>query len=345
MSLSISVILPVYNGEQYLAEAIESVLAQSFKNFELLIINDGSKDNSLSIIKRYMSQDERIKLIDRENRGLVYSLNEGIKQAQGQFIARMDADDICLPNRFEEQINYMQTHKLDLCGSWIQPFTKDRILPLRKYPINHDDIVITSLFYCPFAHPSMMIKSTVFTNLSYDNEVAEDYQLWCNAILKGYRVGNIPKVLLEYRVHAQQITKKRLEELIVSTSNISKSFANRLGYEERNIVKYKTEFIYSHSRGLYTVISHELSLLSNKYSINRDTIYAIHLWLYNKAQPKTPWLYYKYRKFTADYKKESSHEFKLFLESLKCFYPKSSYFLRLKDVYHKALKISSKLKL
>lgn len=340
---TISVVLPVYNGEKYLAEAIESVLTQTFEDFELIIINDGSKDNSLSIIKRYMSQDKRIKLIDRENKGLVYSLNEGVSQARGLFIARMDADDICLPARFEEQINYMQTHKLDLCGSWIQPFTEDKMLPIRKHPESHEDITIAMIFFNCLAHPSMMIKSNIFTNLNYDNEVAEDYQLWCRAILRGYRVGNTPKVLLMYRVHAQQITKNKLEELILSTNNISNSFANQLGPKERKIVKYKTDFIYSHSRELYTAISHELSLLANKYNISKDTIYSIHLWLYNKAQPKTPWLYYKYRKLTSDHKKEYSNELELFLKSLIYLHPESTFFLKLKHVYHKALDIRSKL--
>lgn len=93
---TISVVISVYNGEKYLSEAIESVLNQTYKDFEFIIINDGSTDNSLEIIKKYQNQDERIVLISRENKGLVSSLNEGIEKAKGKYIARMDADDICL---------------------------------------------------------------------------------------------------------------------------------------------------------------------------------------------------------------------------------------------------------
>ena len=103
----ISVVMPVYNAEKYLDEAIKSILVQTCKDFEFIIINDGSNDKSLEIIEKYNIQDERIVLINRENRGLIASLNEGIEKTKGRYIARMDADDISLPDRFEKQIEFL----------------------------------------------------------------------------------------------------------------------------------------------------------------------------------------------------------------------------------------------
>lgn len=329
---TISVVLPVYNGEEYLAEAIESVLAQSFENFELIIINDGSKDNSLSIIRRYMSQDKRIKLIDRENKGLVYSLNEGIRQARGEFIARMDADDICLPTRFEEQINYMQTHKLDLCGSWIQPFTEDRILPIRKFPESHEDITITMIFFNCLAHPSMMVKSTVFTNLNYDNEVAEDYQLWCNAILKGYRVGNTPKVLLKYREHIHQITKIKASELDSSVRKVSDKFTAKLGPLERLVTKNINLLLNEKERKKFSVIVELLDEVIKQYGTSPEVREDILLWLYNKSQPKTPLLYYQYSKLSSNNNKDLKGELNLFLKSFLYLERDSKLFIKLKKI-------------
>ena len=131
--------MSVYNGEKYLAEAIKSILNQTYKNFEFIIVNDGSKDNSVEIIKNYMKKDNRIVLIDRENKGLPYSLNEGISIAKGQYIARMDADDISLSNRFEKQIKYMEENKIDVCGSYIKLFgdnTKEQIVNLKTAILN-----------------------------------------------------------------------------------------------------------------------------------------------------------------------------------------------------------------
>ena len=107
-NILVSVILPVYNAQKYLEEAIESIINQTYTNFEFIIIDDGSGDNSLNIINKYQKQDSRILVITRENKGLVYTLNEGINQAKGKYIARMDADDISLSNRFEKQIELLE---------------------------------------------------------------------------------------------------------------------------------------------------------------------------------------------------------------------------------------------
>lgn len=149
MNTVISVVMSVYNAEKYLDEALQSILNQ---NFEFIIINDGSTDKSLEIIEKYKYQDTRIVLISRENRGLIASLNEGIELAKGKYIARMDADDISLPNRFEEQLKIMENDKeIVVCGSWINVFGENRKDKVSKY-FEHDKQIKANLIMYLLIH-------------------------------------------------------------------------------------------------------------------------------------------------------------------------------------------------
>ena len=144
--------MPVYNGELYLAQAIDSILNQTYKNFEFIILNDGSNDNSLNIINDYQKEDDRIVLISRENKGLVYSLNEGIEKSKGKYIARMDADDICLPMRFEKQIELMENENLDICGCHYFLLNKEgNIDGLNLTPLSHEMCSLSLASKVPFA--------------------------------------------------------------------------------------------------------------------------------------------------------------------------------------------------
>ncbi|MGN5594074.1 glycosyltransferase [Stutzerimonas nitrititolerans] len=198
----ISVIMSVYNSEEYLAEAIESIISQTFTDFEFILINDGSDDNSLDIIKLYMGKDGRLILINRENKGLPASLNEGIAQAKGKYIARMDADDIALPERLQAQYNFMESNpKVDVCGSFAQFFgASSRVA--RPYTTNKD-IAIHALFACPMVHPTVIAKKSFF-NILYNTDFfkAQDYELWTRGITQGYVFANINQVLMLYRVRS-----------------------------------------------------------------------------------------------------------------------------------------------
>lgn len=205
----ISVAMPVYNGEKYLAEAIDSILAQTFTDFELIIIDDGSTDNSLQVLREYQQRDARICLIARENRNLATTLNDIIDVAHGKWIARMDQDDIALPQRFERQLQWLQQTEADITGSWVQRFgTSDkRLVRLRQT----DDAIKMELLFCsPFAHPSIMMRTTLIKQLCYDKawEKVEDYDLWERASRAGWKMTNVPEVLLLYRVHDTQISTK-----------------------------------------------------------------------------------------------------------------------------------------
>lgn len=203
----ISVALPVYNGEKYLEEAIDSILAQTCADFELIIIDDGSTDDSLKILREYEKRDSRIHLISRENKNLVATLNQIISLARGKWIARMDQDDIALPHRFARQLEWLEQTEADICGSWVQFFgTADkRIL---KHPQSDSAIKTEMFFGCPFAHPSVMMKASLAKLLPYDDawEKCEDYDLWERAARAGWRMTNVPETLLRYRQHAAQIS-------------------------------------------------------------------------------------------------------------------------------------------
>jgi len=203
MNILISVIMSVYNGETYLKESVESILKQTFKDFEFIIINDGSTDKSLEIINRYKKLDDRIILISRENRGLIASLNEGIKKAKGKYIARMDADDISLATRFEEQIKFMEENPdIGVCGSWIEVFGENKNDTIWKMQKSNDELKVRLLFSVPVAHPSVMMKKDIIDkyNLKYKEAYkhAEDYQFWLD-FSRYTNFSNIQKVLFRYR--------------------------------------------------------------------------------------------------------------------------------------------------
>ena len=205
----ISVILPVYNGEKYLANSINSILAQTFGDFELILIDDGSTDSSPKILKEYERRDSRVRLILRENRGLVTSLNEAIDIARGKWVARMDADDIALPHRLERQLEWLTITGADISGSWVQRFGSSDKRRIKLYQTD-EAIKMEILFSSPFAHPSVMMRTNLVKHLRYDItfEKAEDYDLWERAAVAGWKMTNVQEVLLLYRVHPTQISSK-----------------------------------------------------------------------------------------------------------------------------------------
>ena len=208
----ISVILPVYNNDKYLKLAIESILNQTERDFELIVINNASSDNSLKIINELAEKDKRIVVVTREeNKGLVYSLNQGVNLAKGEYIARMDADDISKPIRFERQLQFMKVNDLVICGTWAEGIngSGEKIREV-NYPPNADKIKTFTLLHTPFIHPSVMFKSDIIKKVGGYKKFfknIEDYELWTRIIFK-YKAGNIQEPLLSYRFHDEQMTKK-----------------------------------------------------------------------------------------------------------------------------------------
>jgi len=205
----ISVVMPVYNAATYLRASIESILAQTYANFEFLIFDDGSNDNSLDIIESY--QDSRIRVIRNvTNQGLIDTLNKGLQQAKGTYIARMDADDISLPHRFAEQVAFMEAHPaIGVCGSWVE-YLGQHEGTVMQYPTEHDQI-LTHIFFnkATFCHPSVLLRNAVLQKhqLTYSSVYphAEDFAFWI-ALHRHCRLANIPQVLVKYRRHSQQVS-------------------------------------------------------------------------------------------------------------------------------------------
>ncbi len=199
-----AVLMPVYNAASFLKEAIDSVLRQSFRDFEFLIIEDGSTDGSLDIIKSY--SDPRIRIIEnKKNLGLVESLNKGLNLLACEYIIRMDADDVCMPGRFKKQIGFMDANPdVGVCGSWIEVFS-GKNKNLRPAPTRHEEIFPAMLFNSMIYHPSSILRRSSLNSAGgfYDKSAcpAEDYDYWVRLGAEGVRFANIPEALLRYRLH------------------------------------------------------------------------------------------------------------------------------------------------
>lgn len=212
----ISIVMPVYNSSFYLHESIRSILNQTFDDFEFIIIDDGSTDNSLEIVKRY--QDKRIKLQTLEHDYIV-SLNHGMRLAKGKYIVRMDSDDKMLPERLQKQFNFMETNpEIAVSGCWFQTFGKET--NIYQLETAHDAIVCNLLSGNPMCHPSVIMRADVLSSLFYKRGkdiydksfiYAEDYKLWYDIIKEGYRFANIPEVLLLYRCSDKQVSRKECD--------------------------------------------------------------------------------------------------------------------------------------
>lgn len=205
----VTVLMPVYNAGATVAEAIESILDQSFTDFEFLIIDDGSTDGSSKVIKSY--NDPRIVLeSNSQNLGVVKTLNKGLQMARGVYVARMDGDDVSLPGRLAAQVAFLDRHpSIGACGTWVETFG-DRPGQLSKFPCRPEDIKAYLLFYNVLVHASVCLRREAFVsnNLFFDERFphAEDFELWQRAS-KIFPLANIGKILLKHRIHTRSVTQ------------------------------------------------------------------------------------------------------------------------------------------
>jgi glycosyltransferase involved in cell wall biosynthesis len=213
---AVTVLMPVHNGASYLAEAMGSILGQTFSDFELLVVDDGSTDATPSILDA--CRDSRLAVHRNErNLGLVASLNWGLDHAKGEYIARMDADDVSLPNRLERQVDFLRrTPRTGLCGTWFRMFGAARSPTVRPL-IRAEDMAAQLFHESPLAHPSVMFRRALFDRhaLRYSHEYphAEDFELWTR-VSQVAELANLPEVLLLYRQHEEQVSasKKAAQE-------------------------------------------------------------------------------------------------------------------------------------
>ena len=205
----VSVIMPVFNGEQYVAEAIESILAQTFTDFEIIIVDDASQDKSPEIIREYERRDDRVRFLRQErNMGVSHSRNRGFRASQGEYIAAMDADDLCLPQRLERQVEFlMDNHDIGVLGAGTQAVAED-LSPLYAFdlPQQHALIAFNLFVGSFFVHPSTMIRRELLETVGgYEpnRRTAIDTELWSRLMWRT-RFANLPETLLLYRRHAAQ---------------------------------------------------------------------------------------------------------------------------------------------
>ncbi len=210
--------MPVYNAGSFLKAGIDSILQQTYFDFELIIVDDGSTDDSEKIVRSY--NDPRIKYYKNEkNSGLIFTLNKGLAYCNGKYIARMDADDICLPERFHKQVNYIESNpalagvschvsfineKDETIGEWKEDLLTRSYKQIKKQIVKGNCI----------AHPSIMIKASVLKEYQYNrNQIhIEDYDLWLRIFADGLTIEKVPEKLLLYRIHQTSITSSFLRK-------------------------------------------------------------------------------------------------------------------------------------
>jgi len=225
----ITVLMPVFNAENDLHDAIESILSQSFGDFELLIIDDGSSDNSLEIIHSF--KDDRIRLERNErNLGLVATLNKGIELAKGVFIARMDADDISLGGRFFQQMQLLEESNADIVGCHFDVIDKGgNFLRNIRVPLNPEEFTVCLANTVPFAHGSVMIRKSFLTenDLTYGPGLySEDYDLWMRMYEKGAIFRNCDSTLFSYRDYGSSLSKVKLRQYLNSSELLRRKFVS-----------------------------------------------------------------------------------------------------------------------
>jgi glycosyltransferase involved in cell wall biosynthesis len=252
--VSISVLLSVYNAEKYVGIAIESILNQTFTDFELIAIDDCSTDNSWQIVQKYMSSDGRIKAVrNHTNLGGCETLNVGLKLAKGKYIARLDNDDWSYPDRLERQFNFLESHpSVGIVGGTIEIMNENgQLIGIRKYNISDKEIRKHIFRYSPFAHPLVMIRKTVLDKVGCYDPVfapADDYELY-------FRIGsesqfeNLPDVLLRYRVVSNSITSKQTKKMELATIKVRNCYSKNSNYHFScidkiyNILHYMSIFL------------------------------------------------------------------------------------------------------
>ncbi|WP_104736269.1 glycosyltransferase [Hanstruepera ponticola] len=211
----LTVIMPVYNGERFIKESIDSVLNQTFSDFKLLVLNDNSTDNTAAILESYERQDERVAVITKtKNEGPANLRNEGIEKSKTEFIALLDADDIAQPSRFEKQFDFLNKNPdKGVCGTWFTFFGEKKNKTV-KHAVTHDELKVQFLHSCGIGNPTVMFRKSALGDLRFEHQYvpAEDYGLW-SQLLARTKFHNLPESLLLYRWHDSNISQTKVENL------------------------------------------------------------------------------------------------------------------------------------
>jgi glycosyltransferase involved in cell wall biosynthesis len=263
----VSIIMPCYNSSKYLKDSLDSIFRQTYSNFELILINDGSTDLTDSMVREI--QDSRLVYLKNiSNKGITYSLNKTIRTAKGKYIIRMDADDIMEKNRLHKQIRFMEDNpEFGMSGS-AYTIIDEQGMPINtvNYSFDHPDFKILLLFFNPFAHPTIAIRSEIAKRLLYDKNFlhCEDYELWFR-IAKQSKVNNLPDKLMQYRVHSQNTSLRNNVAMKRNVINLLSRELEKLGIE------HSTEELVIHGAISFGY--------GSKYFNNPEKILALKNWL------------------------------------------------------------------
>ena len=229
----VSIIMAVYNDAQFLSQAVESIMAQTYSNFEFIIIDDGSNDRSLSELLRF--KDSRINILaNTENKGLPYSLNKAIVQSTGTYLIRMDSDDIAMKSRVSKLVRFMEANKnIDVSGSWLRTIDNSNKSRCWKLPTKHEEISAQLLFRNTIMHPTVILRkeSLVKNKELYDPSFikSQDYDLWVKLLMAGCNFANINKPLLKYRVSERNKNPENYRRQNADSARVRKKYINWLG--------------------------------------------------------------------------------------------------------------------
>ncbi len=216
-SIKVSVLIPCYNCASTVEESVESIFSQTFTDFEIIAVDDGSSDITVDILHNLSKRDPRLKVFTIPHSGIIDALNIGIIECQGEYIARMDADDYSAPERFEKQINFLNTHKeIDVVSCLVENSAKDQLLEgFRTYYewinslITPEEIKREIFIESPLIHPSVMMRREALLAVGgyQENQWAEDYDLWLRMMIKGVQFAKIDEVLFQWRDLPSRLTK------------------------------------------------------------------------------------------------------------------------------------------
>lgn len=268
--IPVSIILPVYNAEVYLPETLDSILRQTFRDFELIAVNDGSSDNSLSILEEYAKRDERIVVIDQKNKGLVATLNDTIKKASGTYIARVDADDPSFDRRLSAQVTFLDNNRETvLVGGGFEIIDQDGFfMETIHAPTRDEDIRRTMMLRNPFGHAGVMFRADAFNKTDgYSNQYGptEDFDLWIKLSRLG-RVANIPSAVYRYRVVESGISQSSSDiQAKYANEHISNLWADATPrvLSRREVKKQADRYLHAQIRHTYAVGLKEQFLMDN----------------------------------------------------------------------------------
>jgi len=299
---TVSVVMSVFNAQNYLADAIESILNQTYKDFEFIIINDGSTDKSLKIIEDYAKKDDRIIFISRENRGLIESLNEGIRISKGKYIARMDADDISLSQRFEKQIGFMENNPdVGILGSSVITFGKDLKERVWRLETRNDVLKAELLFSSCFAHPTVLIRKNLIEEYdlyySHDFIHAEDFELWTRSA-EYCKFANLKEPLLKYRILSNSVSRKAdidEEQRYEVIKNIFDKNLEKLGIKNSEN-ENRLHFNLSVNHRIKNIKNKEMLYKYLKKILNHNKVSSLYDELSLKKTIGKKWLWYLYYK-------------------------------------------------